>query len=87
MSQGVLVPKKNDLLSTENDVNTRQYESDLRPIHFADELGQERPVYREDLRNIRHGVLRKVGYPCGQEDVAWRCCPSMICRQRYADYR
>jgi hypothetical protein len=52
---------------SEHDINSRQQELQLSALKLACQFGQKFLIQSNDLRDVRHGILRKPCNTCGRE--------------------
>jgi len=74
------------LLPTENDIDTGNHLCEILLPELRRALGKKPLADRDDLRDIRHGILRQSRYLCRQHNVARRTRPGQIVRQRHANH-
>ena len=73
-------------LPAQCDVDPQEHELELLSREASHSLGEKRAVERDDLRNVRDGVLgQSRDLPAEQEDVARRLGPGQVARERHAN--
>src|SRR5262245_44565676 len=73
--------------ATENKIDSREYEIQLRRRELPDSLRERSLVDCDDLRDIRHGFLRQAGCCGRQVDVPRRPRPLQVACEGHADHR
>jgi hypothetical protein len=69
-------------LAPENEVHSGENGLKQAARNVAGPFGQEAAVDRDDLRDVRHGVLRQSGRPRSQAHVAGCNCKPEVARQK-----